>query len=106
MVRGASIVATVSLALAALCAAPAGATFPGKPGRIAYDSDGFVWTIAADGHGGRTRIGEGTFPSFSPDGRLIVYVKGGHELVVARSDGSTEIAKIVRTLVALGDPLV
>lgn len=102
MVRRASIVAVVSLALAALFAGSAAATFPGKPGRIAYDSDGFVWTVAADGHGGRTRIGEGTFPSFSPDGGLIVYVKGGHELVVARSDGSGVRSAYVDK--AIGEP--
>jgi Tol biopolymer transport system component len=53
------------------------AAFPGKNGRIAYqgsdqDSDHVIYTINPDG-GGKTEVTEGSDPSFSADGRKIVY---------------------------------
>jgi Tol biopolymer transport system component len=78
------------LALAALLAAAARATFPGKPGLVAFDSGGRIWTVPSTGHGGATELGIGTEPAFSPNGQLIAFVKGGAKLMVMRSDGSGE----------------
>jgi TolB protein len=79
------------LALAALLATSAAqATFPGKPGLVAFDSGGRIWTVPSTGHGGATELGIGVEPAFSPNGQLIAFVKGGAKLIVMRSDGSGE----------------
>jgi dipeptidyl aminopeptidase/acylaminoacyl peptidase len=49
------------------------AAFPGKNGRIAYQgSDHVIYTINPDG-GGKTKVTEGSDPSFSADGKKIAY---------------------------------
>jgi TolB protein len=52
------------------------ATFPGKNGRIAYSHGGTIYTIKPGG-GGRVQLthddGGNGRPSYSPDGRRIVY---------------------------------
>lgn len=77
------------LALAALLGSPtAEATFPGKPGLVAFDSGGRVWTVSPAQPGSARELGVGTEPAFSPNGRLIAFVKGGGNLMVMRPDGS------------------
>jgi Tol biopolymer transport system component len=83
----------VSLALAsagALGALPAGATFLGKPGLVAFDNSGSIWTVSPTQHGSATEIGTGIEPAYSPNGKLIAFVKGGAKLMVMRGDGSGE----------------
>jgi Tol biopolymer transport system component len=70
--------AVASLAALALLPAGAAATYPGKPGRIAYDGfgDGYtqgVYTINPDGSGNRLLIAGARSPSWSADGRRLVF---------------------------------
>jgi Tol biopolymer transport system component len=59
---------------------PAGATFPGKPGKIAYDAfdgqDQEIYTINPTG-GGRVQLTDNStddrYPSYSPSGKKIAY---------------------------------
>jgi Tol biopolymer transport system component len=80
------------LALAALLgSSSAEATFPGKPGLVAFDSHGRIWTVSPSQGGASAReLGVGTEPAFSPNGQLIAFVKGGGDLMVMRTDGSGE----------------
>jgi Tol biopolymer transport system component len=73
---------------ALLGAAGAGATFPGKPGLVAFDSSGSIWTVSPTQHGSAAKLGVGIEPAYSPDGKLIAFVKGGGKLMVMRGDGS------------------
>jgi hypothetical protein len=101
--RMAIAVAVLFVLATLVSASPARAAFPGRPGRIAFDSRGAIWTIAA-GHrgGGVARLATGVDPAFSPDGRLIAFVKGNRNLMVMRSDGSS--ARTVLSSHSLSDP--
>jgi hypothetical protein len=70
------IAAAVTVACAVALSAvteKAEATFPDKNGRIAYQgSDGVIYTTYPDG-GGKTKVTEGSNPSFSADGKKIAY---------------------------------
>ncbi|HKZ13086.1 MAG TPA: hypothetical protein VJL81_04480 [Solirubrobacterales bacterium] len=79
------------LVLAALLGSPAArATFPGRPGLVAFDSHGRIWTVSPTTAGSARELGVGIEPAFSPNGKLIVFTKGGGKLIVMRSDGSGE----------------
>jgi Tol biopolymer transport system component len=90
----------VVIALAiALSAEPADAAFPGTPGSIAFSrtSPGMgsdIWIAAPGGRERRLTAGAAaaeTAPSFSPDGRMIAYVRrveGDADIWLMRSDGS------------------
>lgn len=83
--------AAALLALAALLgSSTAEATFPGKPGLVAFDSHGRIWTVSPSRPGSARELAVGTNPAFSPDGKLIAFVKGGGDLMVMRADGSGE----------------
>src|ERR687890_622613 len=65
-------------------ARPAGATFPGKNGRIAYDSfgggtDGGIYTINVGGGGTPFQVTNNNthdfYPAYSPDGEKIAYTE-------------------------------
>jgi len=104
------LVGTALLALALLAAfvllTSADAAFPGKPGLIAYDSSqqsgggeseencgsesDSIFTVKPDGSH-RTKLTKGVNPSYSPNGKLIVYsfCDGGQDdLMLMRADGS------------------
>jgi hypothetical protein len=70
------IAAAVTVACAVALSAvteKAEATFPDKNGRIAYQVyDGVIYTTYPDG-GGKTKVTEGSNPSFSADGKKIAY---------------------------------
>jgi Tol biopolymer transport system component len=89
-------------ALLALTSPLAQATFPGKPGLVAFDSGGQIWAVSPASHGGATKLGVGIEPAFSPNGQLIAFVKGGGKLMVMRADGSG--ARIVYSGTDLGEP--
>jgi Tol biopolymer transport system component len=91
--------------LVALAAQPAAATFPGRPGQIAFSRSGTgsfpsnadIWV--ADRSGGHqrrltgTRKASETSPAYSPDGRLIAFVRrsrGDADIWVMRADGAHE----------------
>lgn len=72
---------------------PAQATFPGHPGLVAFDSHGRIWTVSPSAGATSAReLTVGTDPAFSPNGKLIAFVKGGGNLMVMRTDGSGERA--------------
>ena len=48
------------------------AAFPGKNGRIAYESNDVIYTISPGGTG-NTKVTGGDLPSYSPDGERIAY---------------------------------
>lgn len=85
---GAALLALVAL----LGNSTAEATFPGKPGLVAFDSHGRIWTVSPSRGGSARELGVGTDPAFSPNGQLIAFVKAGGKLMVMRSDGSGERA--------------
>jgi Tol biopolymer transport system component len=95
----------LALALAALAAAPAQATFPGRNGRIVVASNrSGSWqlhSLKADGSGLRQitalatddpgNLGNAMLPDVSPDGRRVVFAHeadGDFELYVVNTDGS------------------
>ena len=87
---------TAALVLAALCASPALATFPGRNGEIAFVRSGDIWAVEADGTG-LHRItrdpGDEWAPAWSPDGRRLVFSRerdGNRDIWSAAADGSDE----------------
>ena len=68
-----AIGATAAVSL--LAAAPVAATFPGANGRIVFENQwkGGVWTMRPDGSD-LQRLQPGSAPSWSANGRWIVYV--------------------------------
>lgn len=92
--------------LGLVAAAPAQAAFPGVPGPIAYSYSNFTETSSDGGlraHGPRKRDGtrsltanpDDSSPSYSPDGRLIVFssfrgpgIPRGSHIYVMANDGS------------------
>jgi WD40-like Beta Propeller Repeat len=65
----------VAMMLVVIEARPAGATFPGPNGKIAYTGTGLnpgIYTINPGG-GGKTKVAVGETPSYSPNGRKIAY---------------------------------
>ncbi len=72
------MVAAVLVALAP----PAQAAFSGQNGRIAFERNGGIWTMNPDGTDPRQLVASGDDPSWSPDGRKVVYEKSGAIYVV------------------------
>jgi dipeptidyl aminopeptidase/acylaminoacyl peptidase len=76
----AGLLAAVALLVVVFYAQPAGATFPGTPGRITYahydGNDTEIFTIKPDGTGRvqvtHNGVGDGA-PSYSPDGERIAF---------------------------------
>jgi TolB protein len=86
-------VAVGTLVLLAVGASAASASFPGRPGKIAFVSDASgsndLVVMNADGSG-RENLTSGPdddlYPAWSPDGRVLAFVRGGAVYVI-RSDG-------------------
>ncbi|HVO55489.1 MAG TPA: LpqB family beta-propeller domain-containing protein [Solirubrobacterales bacterium] len=92
-----------ALLLCALLASPAAATFPGRPGAIAFDGANGLQAISGPHYRLQTISEEGSEPAYSPNGRRIVYVShGSRDLTVARADGSE--AEVVYESHSLADP--
>jgi Tol biopolymer transport system component len=75
MISRKSIAVGAAVVLSLLAAAPAAATFPGANGLIAfyrYARPGGIFTMRPDGSNVQ-RLGPGAEPSWSPNGRWIVY---------------------------------
>jgi Tol biopolymer transport system component len=83
----------LAVAVVAVDAAPARGAFPGRAGRIAYSeytaNGPLIFTVKADGTG-KKRLGPGRAPSWSPDGKRIVYVLHSGGVAVMRADGSAK----------------
>jgi dipeptidyl aminopeptidase/acylaminoacyl peptidase len=83
--------------LAAICAAPALATFPGRNGEIAFVRNGDIWAVQPDGTGAH-QITSGPAqdgaPAWSPDGAKIAFSRsgngGGANIWTADADGTDQ----------------
>src|SRR3954451_25244505 len=74
-----------ALAALMICASPAGA----QGGRIAFDLDGDIWTMRADGSE-RTRLTEGSGGlALSPDGTQIAFGRGNEPTSIWLRDFAT-----------------
>ena len=86
--------AVPALALASLAAglvpASAQASFPGRNGLIAFmGEDGEMFLVRPSGRGPRA-LARGAAPAFSPDGRSVLYQRGGLRLIEADGTGDGE----------------
>lgn len=91
------VIATFGLlGVLSLSAVVSPATFPGKPGKIVFDglrgSHGFhLWSVSADGGPAKKLPGSAGCeqPALAPDGRTVVFLKGGTDKVFTqRLDGT------------------
>jgi TolB protein len=95
-----SVALLFAFVVAAVVVLPAGATFPGANGKIAFATEGApnpqIFTVNPDGSG-ETQItknadGPAMNPSFSPDGTKIIYqgldAAGDEQLYEVNADGS------------------
>jgi WD40-like Beta Propeller Repeat len=106
MFRRTLIAIGAAAALALLAAAPAAATFPGANGRIAFERyarPGGIFTMRPDGSDVQ-RLRRGSQPSWSPNGRWIVYAcfpetQVYQQICMMRADGSN-----ARLVTPGGDP--
>jgi hypothetical protein len=96
-------VGLVVLIMVVVEAHPAKATFPGKPGKIAYSAfdgkDYEIYTINPDG-GGRVRLTDNSTndygPCYSPSGKKIAYdgedgPKGDYEIYTIKVGGGGKV---------------
>lgn len=96
----AAICLTASVAAGtALCALPAQATFPGTSGRLAFSSQGDIWTVTPAGTGllqlTATADEDEAQAVFSPDGTRIAYRRRptageAYQVYVMNADGSDQ----------------
>jgi Tol biopolymer transport system component len=79
----AAVLVACAMALLVAISEKAGAAFPGKNGRIAFQgTDGVIYTIdpIKSAGGGRTEVASGEQPSFSSDGTKIAFAASdGHD---------------------------
>src|SRR4029450_3041485 len=71
-------IAAALAVLTALLPATASAAYPGSPGKIAFERDGQVWTMNANGTGAvqlTNAADPSTQPKWSPDGTRIAYTR-------------------------------
>src|SRR5436853_1297519 len=88
--------AATAMLAASSSAAPAKATASGLNGRVAFvigdDTNSEIWSTAPDGTGTVPLFTPADdvadeYPSFSPDGRQIAWIRDGNQLWVAAADG-------------------
>jgi hypothetical protein len=95
MITRRMLIAIGAVGLCLLAAVPASATFPGANGRIAFERQarpGGIFTMRPDGSEVQ-RLQPGSDPSWSPNGRWIVYVcypeaETYDQICMMRADGS------------------
>jgi TolB protein len=100
---GLRLACALSLCAATVCLSPAaaGASFPGRNGKIAFFRDGWIYVMGPSGAGKRRLIGRSdsrrsTYDgaaAWSPDGRSIAFVRHRPQraesgIYIARADGS------------------
>jgi hypothetical protein len=83
--------------LAAICASPALATFPGRNGEIAFVRNGDIWIVQPDGTGAHqitSGPADDAAPAWSPDGARIAFSRssngGGANIWTADADGTDQ----------------
>jgi eukaryotic-like serine/threonine-protein kinase len=93
----AKVLAVLAATTAMMVAAPTGqAAFPGKNGKIAFESEivprsgsRFLFTINPDGTELKSLLSErATEPAWSPDGTKIAFTIRDQEIAVVNADGS------------------
>jgi hypothetical protein len=96
MITRRTLIAIATAGSCLLAAAPAWATFPGANGRIAFERQvlGGIWTMRPDGSD-LQRLQPGSEPSWSANGRWIVYVcyretETFVQICTMRADGSND----------------
>lgn len=75
--QGRKVAAVCAALLALVLAAPVQAAFSGENGRLVFERDGGIWTMNPDGSDPELLVFSGDDPSWSPDGRTVVYEKSG-----------------------------
>lgn len=98
---GAALAAALTMLLLAV-AAPAQGAFSGQNGRLAFERDGSIWTMNPDGSDPQrvalSASGSFSDPSWSPDGRRIVFESGSGTISAV---DLTSAGNVVRNLTAL-----